>query len=239
MAVFHGGLGRAHYRRRRRPAGEAQYAGACGGAGAGRRQRQRDRGDRRYRRRHSRPDPALATLPISVMAVGMSGRARFRSGCWPRPSAAASRCRPARCSASSPASSRALRCCRIVPAPALGYVVRRSLCRRPSIVPLCRRRYRERAFPRQSGVLGFGRRHFCRRDRAAARHSHQGRWPAYLFAGTYLAQSACAACRVVLAFLKIPKLSAVRSFTAGRPLSEIVLKPRFIVAATCGLRATR
>jgi MFS family permease len=61
-------------------------------------------------------------------------------------------------------------------------------------------------------------------------------WPAYLFAGTYLAQSACALlAAVVLVFLKIPKLSAVRSFAAGRPLSEIVFKPRFIVAATCGL----
>ncbi len=62
-------------------------------------------------------------------------------------------------------------------------------------------------------------------------------WPAYLFAGTYLAQSACALlAAIVLAFLKIPKLSsATRSFAAGRPLSEIVLKPRFIVAATCGL----
>ena len=61
-------------------------------------------------------------------------------------------------------------------------------------------------------------------------------WPAYLFAGTYLAQSACALlAAVALAFLKIPKLSAARSFAAGRPLSEIVLKPRFIVAATCGL----
>ena len=61
-------------------------------------------------------------------------------------------------------------------------------------------------------------------------------WPAYLFAGTYLAQSACALlAAVALAFLKIPKLSAARSFAVGRPLSEIVLKPRFIVAATCGL----
>ena len=51
-------------------------------------------------------------------------------------------------------------------------------------------------------------------------------WPAYLFAGTYLAQSACALlAAVVLAFLKIPKLSA----------AALLLKPRFIVAATCGL----
>jgi MFS family permease len=61
-------------------------------------------------------------------------------------------------------------------------------------------------------------------------------WPAYLFAGTYLAQSGCALlAAIALAFLKIPKLSATRSFAAGRPLSEIVLKPRFMVAAACGL----
>jgi MFS family permease len=61
-------------------------------------------------------------------------------------------------------------------------------------------------------------------------------WPAYLFAGTYLAQSGCAlSAAIVLAFLKIPKPMAARSFAAGRPLSEIVLKPRFIVAVACGL----
>jgi MFS family permease len=49
-------------------------------------------------------------------------------------------------------------------------------------------------------------------------------WPAYLFAGTYLAQSACALlAAIALVFLRIPKLSAVRTFAAGRPLSEIVL----------------
>jgi MFS family permease len=61
-------------------------------------------------------------------------------------------------------------------------------------------------------------------------------WPAYLFAGTYLAQSACALlAAIALVFLKVPKLPAARSFAAGRPLREIVLKPRFIVAVTCGL----
>jgi MFS family permease len=61
-------------------------------------------------------------------------------------------------------------------------------------------------------------------------------WPAYLFAGTYLAQSACALlAAIVLVFLKIPQLSAARTFAAGRPLGEIVLRPRFIVAVTCGL----
>jgi MFS family permease len=61
-------------------------------------------------------------------------------------------------------------------------------------------------------------------------------WPAYLFAGTYLAQSGCALlAAIVLAFLKIPKPTTARTFAAGRPLSEIVVKPRFIVAVVCGL----
>jgi MFS family permease len=61
-------------------------------------------------------------------------------------------------------------------------------------------------------------------------------WPAYLFAGTYLAQSGCALlAAIVLVFLRIPKLSATRTFAAGRPLSEIAITPRFIVAVVCGL----
>ncbi len=61
-------------------------------------------------------------------------------------------------------------------------------------------------------------------------------WPPYLFAGTYLAQSACALfAGVLLAFLRIPKMTAARSFAGGRPLAEIVREPRFIVAVTCGL----
>jgi MFS family permease len=61
-------------------------------------------------------------------------------------------------------------------------------------------------------------------------------WPAYLFAGTYLAQSACALlAAIVLAFLKIPRPPVARAFAAGRPLGELVLKPRFIVAVACGL----
>jgi MFS family permease len=61
-------------------------------------------------------------------------------------------------------------------------------------------------------------------------------WPPYLFAGTYLAQSGCALlAAIVLVFLRIPKLSAARTFAAGRPLGEIVIKPRFIVAVVCGL----
>jgi hypothetical protein len=61
-------------------------------------------------------------------------------------------------------------------------------------------------------------------------------WPPYLFAATYLAQSICAVLAgIPLTFLKIPKLAAARRFAGGRPLSEIVREPRFIVALACGL----
>jgi MFS family permease len=61
-------------------------------------------------------------------------------------------------------------------------------------------------------------------------------WPAYLFAGTYLAQAACAALAgVALTLLKIPKPKLAQTFTDGRPLSAIVFTPKFIVAVACGL----
>jgi len=61
-------------------------------------------------------------------------------------------------------------------------------------------------------------------------------WPAYLFAGTYLAQSGCALLAAgVLTLLKIPQPAAARSVGGGRPLAEIVLQPRFVVAVACGL----
>src|ERR1700719_3399193 len=60
-------------------------------------------------------------------------------------------------------------------------------------------------------------------------------WPAYLFAGTYLAQSACALlAAIVLAQLKIPRPPVSHSFSDGRPLSEIVVQPKFIIAVVCG-----
>jgi MFS family permease len=60
--------------------------------------------------------------------------------------------------------------------------------------------------------------------------------PAYLFAGTFLAQSACAALAAcVLMLLRIPRPSVSRSFADGRPLVEIVRQPRFIVAVVCGV----
>jgi MFS family permease len=61
-------------------------------------------------------------------------------------------------------------------------------------------------------------------------------WPAYLFAGTYLAQSACAIlAAAVLTLLRLPRPEAVHSFADGRPLGEIIRQPRFIVAVGCGL----
>ena len=61
-------------------------------------------------------------------------------------------------------------------------------------------------------------------------------WPPYLFAGTFLAQSACAVVAAgVLMFLKIPHPAVSHSFRDGRPLSVIVLQPKFIVAVVCGL----
>jgi MFS family permease len=61
-------------------------------------------------------------------------------------------------------------------------------------------------------------------------------WQPYLFAGTFLAQSACAVvAAAVLMFLKIPRPAVSHSFRDGRPLSVIVLQPKFIIAVACGL----
>ncbi len=61
-------------------------------------------------------------------------------------------------------------------------------------------------------------------------------WPAYLFAGTFLAQSACAiVAAAVLAFLKLPRPAVAHSLAEGRPLAEIIRKPRFVVAVACGV----
>ncbi len=61
-------------------------------------------------------------------------------------------------------------------------------------------------------------------------------WPAYLFAATFLAQSACAiVAAAVLAFLKLPRPAVAHSLAEGRPLTEIIRKPRFVVAVACGV----
>jgi len=61
-------------------------------------------------------------------------------------------------------------------------------------------------------------------------------WPTYLFAGTFLAQSACAVLAgAVLSLLKLPQAAVARPLGEGRPLAEIIGKPRFIVAVACGV----
>jgi MFS family permease len=61
-------------------------------------------------------------------------------------------------------------------------------------------------------------------------------WAPYLFAGTFLAQSACAVVAAgVLAMLKIPRPPVSHSLIDGRPLSDIVAQPKFIIAVVCGL----
>jgi len=61
-------------------------------------------------------------------------------------------------------------------------------------------------------------------------------WPAYLFAATYLAQSACALlAAAVLTLLRIPRPPVFHKLTEGRPLIEIIVQPKFIVAVVCGL----
>ncbi|HZT25673.1 MAG TPA: MFS transporter [Pseudolabrys sp.] len=57
----------------------------------------------------------------------------------------------------------------------------------------------------------------------------------YLFAASFLGQSACAlAAAAVLQFVRIPRLPAHHA-ARGRPLFEIVRAPRFVVAAACGV----
>lgn len=61
-------------------------------------------------------------------------------------------------------------------------------------------------------------------------------WPAYLFAATYLGQSVFAlAAAVVLGFLKVPPRATTGSFAEGRPLTEFIRRPRFAVAVACGV----
>ncbi len=61
-------------------------------------------------------------------------------------------------------------------------------------------------------------------------------WPAYLFAGTFLAQAACAVLAgAVLSLLKLPQPAVARPLGEGRPLAEIIGKTRFIVAVACGV----
>jgi MFS family permease len=61
-------------------------------------------------------------------------------------------------------------------------------------------------------------------------------WPPYLFAVTYLGQSALAlAAGVVLIALDIPKPPPRTAVGDGRPLAEIIRQPRFVIAVACGV----
>ena len=165
-----------------------------------------DRGDRRNSGIDAGADPALATLPISVMASAC-GSARYRSGCWPRPSAAVLRCKPARRLAWHPACSRAS-------ADAVG-IVRSSapgtLC--GGLYAAAHQSYRFAAADTASAQFRakavswvLGRRRLLRGDRPAARHPDQGCLAGRICSpATYLAQSACAViAAAVLTLLKLP-----------------------------------
>ena len=66
----------------------------------------------------------------------------------------------------------------------------------------------------------------------------QDSWPPYLFAATYIGQSALAlVAGGVLMFVNIPKPPPRSAVGDGRPLSEIAREPRFIVAVACGVAA--
>jgi MFS family permease len=59
--------------------------------------------------------------------------------------------------------------------------------------------------------------------------------PPHLFAASYLGQSACAVlAAIVLQFVKMPRIAA-KAVVVARPLGSIVLTPRFVVAAACGM----
>jgi MFS family permease len=61
-------------------------------------------------------------------------------------------------------------------------------------------------------------------------------WLPYLFAATFLGQSALAVlAAAVLTLIRIPTPAPARAGSEGRPLSEIARQPRFIVAVACGI----
>jgi MFS family permease len=61
-------------------------------------------------------------------------------------------------------------------------------------------------------------------------------WQPYLFAGTFIAQSAVALISAaVLALVNIPMPPAHVTANPGRPISEIARQPRFIAAVACGV----
>ncbi len=61
-------------------------------------------------------------------------------------------------------------------------------------------------------------------------------WAPYMFAATYVAQAAVAAlAAAVLINVRIPRPTAATRADGGRPLAQIVLAPRFLIAVACGV----
>ena len=221
----------------RRPAGAPQRAGAGGRAGARRRQQHRHRlrpaasSARCWRpTRGSRPcrSPCMVlgmwfgTLPIGWLARHYGRRFALQIGIAVRRAVRADLLRGGDE--------------RLVRAAAARHVLRRALCRGASVLPLCRRRYRERAVQAEGDLLGAGRRRVRGVDRAAARHLHQGLLPPHLFAASYLGAGGSARCSrpCVLMFVKIPpppRKPAERRRGRCRDRAQ----PRFIVAVACGV----
>ncbi|MGB7099414.1 MAG: MFS transporter [Xanthobacteraceae bacterium] len=183
------------------------------------------------------PDPALATLPISVMAVGMW------IGTLPVGMLAKAFGRRFALQVGSVlgAASGVLSCIAVLSG-SFGLLLAGTLC--GGLYAAAHQSYRFAAADTASAqfrakavawVLAGG---IC-----AAVIGPQlviltkDLWPPYLFAGTFLAQSACAIiAAAVLTLLRLPSApTAVRSFADGRPLIEIVREPRFMVAVGCGV----
>lgn len=61
-------------------------------------------------------------------------------------------------------------------------------------------------------------------------------WPPYLFAATFLAQAGLAIVAAgVLTLVKIPRPRTGPDITAGRPITDFLRMPRFFVAVACGV----
>ena len=61
-------------------------------------------------------------------------------------------------------------------------------------------------------------------------------WSPYLFAATYIAQAGLAVLTaLVLTFVKFPRPVTARAAGGGRPLLQIVCTPRFLAAVACGV----
>jgi hypothetical protein len=176
------------------------------------------------------PDPALATVPISLMAVGMwigTLPVGFLAKAFGRRFALQT-------GTTFGALSDLLSCAAVLSSSFA--LVRRALRGCTSVVPLRGCRYPERTFPPAGHSVGARRRRFAGVIGSQLVILTKDVWPAYLFAGTYLAQSVCAVIAgAVLTFLRLPRPATARPFAEGRPLADVVRQPRFIAAVAWGL----